>query len=76
MLFARILRPPSHGATLVSADTTAAKKLEGVTVIEDKDLIAVLHEDIEKADAALKTIKTEYSLTKRSGTIRSSSPTC
>ncbi len=65
MLFARILRPPSHGATLVSADTTAAKKLEGVTVIEDKDLIAVLHEDIEKADAALKTIKTEYSFNEK-----------
>jgi len=43
-LHARILRPPAHGAVLASADTSAAEKMPGVTVIRDGDLIAVLHQ--------------------------------
>jgi isoquinoline 1-oxidoreductase len=60
MLYAKILRPPSHGATLVSADTAEARKLEGAIVIEEKEIVAVLHEDPEKAEKALRTIKAEY----------------
>jgi isoquinoline 1-oxidoreductase len=60
MLYAKILRPPSHGATLVSADTAEARKLEGAFVIEEKEIVAVLHEDPEKAEKALRTIKAEY----------------
>jgi nicotinate dehydrogenase subunit B len=61
MVYAKILRPPSHGATLVSADTSEAEKTEGVLLVRDKDLIAVLHQDIEKAEMALSKIKAEYS---------------
>ena len=43
MLYAKILRPPAHGATLKSVDTSAAKAVAGVQVIQDGDLIAVLH---------------------------------
>jgi isoquinoline 1-oxidoreductase len=60
MLYAKILRPPSHGATLVSKDTSEAKKIPGVIVIEEKNITAVLHEDPEKAEKALRLIKTEY----------------
>lgn len=60
MLYAKILRPPSHGATLVSADTSEAEKLEGIQVVRDKDLVAVLHKDPEKAEAALAKVKAEY----------------
>ncbi len=60
MVYARILRPPSHGAKLKSVDYSAAEKIEGVKVIRDGDLIAVLHENIEKADEALAKIKAEY----------------
>lgn len=60
MLYAKILRPPSHGATLVSADTSEAEKLEGIAIVRDKDLVAVLHTDFEKAEAALSKIKAEY----------------
>ena len=34
MLYARILRPPAHGAVLIKADTTAAEKLPGVMVVK------------------------------------------
>lgn len=60
MLYAKILRPPSHGATLVSADTSEAEKQDGIQLVRDKDLIAVLHKDPEKAEAALAKIKAEY----------------
>ncbi|WP_372947094.1 xanthine dehydrogenase family protein molybdopterin-binding subunit [Mariniphaga sp.] len=60
MLYARVLRPPSHGATLTKADTSEAKKAEGVTVVEERDFIAVLHKDPEMAEKALRLIKAEY----------------
>jgi nicotinate dehydrogenase subunit B len=61
MLHARILRPPSHGATLVSADLSAAEKMEGVRVVRDGDFIAVLSEDRDKVDMAIVQINAEYS---------------
>jgi nicotinate dehydrogenase subunit B len=61
MLFARILRPPSHGAKLVSADISGAEKIEGVQVVRDGDFIAVLSESRDKADLAIIRISAEYS---------------
>jgi nicotinate dehydrogenase subunit B len=61
MLHARIVRPPSHGAKLVSADLSAAEKTEGVQVIRDGDFIAVLSENRDKADMAVVQINAEYS---------------
>ena len=61
MLFARILRPPSHGAKLISADVTPAEKIEGVKVVRDGDFIAVLSEDRNLADMAVVQINAEYS---------------
>ncbi len=60
MLYARILRPPAHGAKSISADTSGAKTIEGARVIQDGDMIAVLHEDPELADQALKKIKAQW----------------
>jgi isoquinoline 1-oxidoreductase len=60
MLYARLLRPPVHGATLSQADTTAAEKLPGVQVIRRGELIAVLHADPEAAAAALALIAAEW----------------
>jgi isoquinoline 1-oxidoreductase len=61
MVFARILRPPSHGAKLTSVDYSGAEKIEGTKVVRDGDLIAVLHENHDKADEAIAKIKAEYS---------------
>jgi isoquinoline 1-oxidoreductase len=60
MLHARILRPPSHGAKLVSADLSAAEATEGVRVVRDGDFIAVLSENRDMADIAIVRIKAEY----------------
>jgi len=56
-LHARIVRPPAHGATLVSADTTAAEKMPGVRVVRDGSLVAVLHERPDLAQRALETVR-------------------
>lgn len=60
MLYAKILRPPAHGATLRIIDISEAKKIENVTIIEEDDLVAVLHENPETAERALGLIKAEF----------------
>jgi len=61
MLHARILRPPAHGAMLESLETSAAEAVAGARVIQDGDLVAVLHEQRETADYAITLIKAMYS---------------
>jgi nicotinate dehydrogenase subunit B len=55
-----VLRPPAHGAQFVSADTTAAAKAAGVTVVNQDGLVAVLHADPEAAAAALDLVKAQW----------------
>lgn len=61
MQFARILRPPSHGARLVSVDVSAAEKTDGVKVVRDGDFIAVVSDNRENADIAIARINADYS---------------
>ncbi len=60
MLYAKVLRPPSHGAKLKSVDVTAAQNMKGTKVINESDLVAVLHENPEQAEIALNSIKAEW----------------
>jgi len=60
MLFARILRPPAHGAKLISVDVAAARAVEGAQVVHEGNLIAVLHRQPDSAEAALAQIKAQY----------------
>jgi isoquinoline 1-oxidoreductase len=62
MLYAKLLRPPAHGAKLKSVDTAPAKAIAGVQVIEDGDMVAVLHEFPDVAEKALEQIKAEFDL--------------
>ncbi len=60
MLYAKVLRPPAHGATAKKVDTSAAEKMPGVVVVNQDGLVAVLHQDPEAAEKALATIKAEF----------------
>jgi isoquinoline 1-oxidoreductase len=60
MLYARILRPPMHGATMTSLDTSAAEAMAGVQVVRRDDLVAVLHAEPDTATAALAQIRAEW----------------
>ena len=62
MLYAKILRPPVHGAKLKGVDVSEAEKVNGVKVIRDGDLIAVLHAYPDEAEKALARIKDQYDL--------------
>ncbi len=61
MVFARILRPPSHGAKLTTVDVSGAEQVKGTQVVRDGDFIAVLNENRDRADEAIVKIKAEYS---------------
>jgi CO/xanthine dehydrogenase Mo-binding subunit len=60
MLYAKVLRPPAHGAKLKSADTATAKAIPGVQIVQQDDLVAVLHELPDVAEAALGKVKAEF----------------
>ena len=60
MLYARILRPPAHGARLKTVDTAAAAKMAGVVVVNEGGLVAALHQDPEVAAKALDAVKADW----------------
>ena len=61
LLHARILRPPSHGAKLLTADVSEAEKIKGIQIVRDGDFIAVLSDDRDKVDHAINKVKAAYS---------------
>jgi len=61
LLHARVLRPPSHGAKLSTADVSEAEKIKGIQMVRDGDFIAVLSDDRDKVDQAIVKVKAEYS---------------
>jgi len=64
MLYAKLLRPPAHGATLLDVDLAEAKKIDGVHVVQDKDIVAVLHRYPDVADQALAKVKAHFDVPK------------
>ena len=60
MLYARVLRPPAHGAELKSVDASALNGVPGVQVVRQPDLVAVLHESPDRAEEALGKLKADF----------------
>jgi len=60
MLYAKILRPPAHGAKLIDVDLSEAKKVKDVQVIREGDFVAVLHKYPDVAETALSKIKVKF----------------
>lgn len=60
MLYAALLRPPAHGAKLKKIDTSRARAVTGVQVVQDGDLVAVLHAAPDLAQDALGRVKAEF----------------
>jgi isoquinoline 1-oxidoreductase len=56
-----VLRPPSHGSELVSADTTAASAVPGVTVVRDGSFVGVVAPDSSTAALARDKIQARWS---------------
>jgi len=60
MLYGKVVRPSSFGATLLSAETREASQMEGVTVVRDGDFLAVAAPASAMAEKAAATIKAEW----------------
>ena len=60
MVFAKLLRPPAHGAKLLDVDLSEAKKVQGVQIIQQGDFIAALHKYPDVAEIALSKIKAKF----------------
>jgi CO/xanthine dehydrogenase Mo-binding subunit len=68
MLYGRVLRPPSFGAKLISADTSRAAAIAGVQIVRDGDFIAVAATDEQKAQKALLSIEAKWEQEKQIST--------
>ena len=61
MLYGKVLRPPSFGATVASFDGSAAGKMPGVTVVKtDDSFVGVAAPDPDTAEKALASLKVEW----------------
>jgi len=60
VLHAKVLRPPAFGATLVSADLSAAQAMPGVVVVRDADFVAVAAPTERMAEKARDAIRAEW----------------
>lgn len=66
MLYGKVVRPVAFGATLTSADLSAAKAMPGVVAVRDGDFIGVAAPDEFTAERAAAAIKTEWKTTPQS----------
>ena len=60
MLYGKVLRPPSFGATLASCDDSAPKTMPGVVVVRDGDFIGVAAPSAHEAQSALDAIHAQW----------------
>ncbi|MBI3679479.1 MAG: xanthine dehydrogenase family protein molybdopterin-binding subunit [Acidobacteria bacterium] len=57
MLYGSVLRPPAYGAILVSADLTAAQKMQGVTAVREGAFVGCAARTSLAARKAVETIR-------------------
>src|SRR6266481_3289940 len=63
LLHGKVLRPPTFGATLVSADLSAAQAIARVVAVRDGDFVAVAAPTERAAEKALAAIHAEWKST-------------
>ena len=60
MLYGKVLRPPSFGATLTSYDAKPTQAMSGVVIVRDGDFIGAAASNEREASKALEAIRTEW----------------
>jgi isoquinoline 1-oxidoreductase len=63
MLHAKVLRPPSFGATLASLDHSEAEKMPGVVVVHDAEFLGVAAPTPHEAEKAIDALKATWTTT-------------
>jgi len=56
MVYATVVRPKVYGSKKTSVDASELSKFKGVQLIEDKNLVAVVHSDPEVSNKAAKSV--------------------
>jgi CO/xanthine dehydrogenase Mo-binding subunit len=60
MLYGKVVRPTTFGATLMSADTQEAERITGVTLVRDRDFIGVAAATSVLAAKAAAAVRAEW----------------
>lgn len=60
MLYGKILRPPTFGATLISYDDSAAKALKDVVLVRDGDFVGAAAATVAAAETALASLRVQW----------------
>lgn len=61
MLYGKVLRPPSYGATLQQIDTARAERIGGViSIVQDGDFVGVVAEREDIAEYAVEAIRARW----------------
>ena len=60
MVYATIVRPPAYGSQKIQVDASGLDVFEGVEMVEDGNLIAVVHADPEVANRAAKKLNVTW----------------
>ena len=60
LLYGKILRPPSFGATILSCDITAAQKLPAAVVVHDGDFVGAAAPSETEAEEAIAAIRAQW----------------
>lgn len=60
MLYGKILRPPSFGATLISYDNSVVKEWSDVVLVRDGDFVGAAAPTVARAEAALAGLRVEW----------------
>ena len=63
LLHGKVLRAPSWGATLVTLEAGAARRMAGVTVVRDGDFVGVTAATEQEATQALAALRAEWKTT-------------
>ncbi len=60
LLYGKVLRPPSFGATLISYDDSAAKALPDVVLVHDGDFVGAAAPTVAAAEHALASLRVRW----------------
>jgi nicotinate dehydrogenase subunit B len=60
LLYGKVRRAPSFGATLTSFDDSAAKDMSGVVIVRDGDFIGATAPTVQEAQKALDAVRAEW----------------
>lgn len=66
MLYGKVLRPSTLGATLATLDSKAAEAMPGVTVVRDGDFVGVTAPNTHAAAQAIEALRVEWKATPQS----------